>query len=427
MELSSMSPDQLQARRAALEEAYAAYKAQNLHLDMSRGKPCPEQLALTVRMLECVNERDGYLTEDGVDTRNYGLLEGIPEARRLFGDILGMDPQNVIVGGNSSLNLMYDYIAAAYAKGVCGGAPWARQGAVKFLCPVPGYDRHFAITEFFGMELIPVEMDASGPDMDTVERLVKDPLVKGIWCVPMYSNPSGITYADETVRRLARLRPAAPDFRILWDNAYCLHHLADKHDALLNIYDEAVRAGNEDIVVQFASTSKISFPGSGISAVAASPRNIADLKTRLQVETIGYDKLNMLRHIRFFGDIEGVRAHMEKHAAILRPKFDVVLHTLEEKLGGTGVASWSRPLGGYFVSVDLLDGCASRVATLLREAGVVITGAGATYPYGKDPRDRNIRLAPTYPPVSELRTAMELFCICAQLAAIEVLQGASAR
>ena len=419
--LKELTKAQLSARAAELQEQYDAYKARGLKLDMSRGKPGPEQLDLTLDMLECVNEREGYKTADGVDTRNYGLLDGIPEVKSLFGDILGMEPANIIVGGNSSLNLMFDYIAGAYAKGVCGHQPWILQGAVKFLCPAPGYDRHFAVTEYFGLELIPVEMTETGPDMDAVERLVQDPLVKGIWCVPMYSNPDGITYSDDTVRRLAALRPAAEDFRIMWDNAYCLHHLSDEGDTLLNIYKEAEARGNEDIVMMFASTSKISFPGSGVAAMAGSPRNIADVKSRMTIQTIGHDKLNMLRHVRYFKNIDGVKAHMKKHAAILRPKFEVVLTTLEKELGGKDIARWHNPRGGYFVSVNLMDGCAKETVRLLKEAGVVMTGAGATYPYGKDPKDSNIRIAPTYPPLDELKVAMELLCICAELAAAKKL------
>ena len=419
--LKDLSREELAARVAVLQDAYAQMQAKGLKLDMSRGKPGPEQLDLTLDMLECVNPRDGYMTENGTDTRNYGLLDGIPEAKRLFADMLGMAPENVIVGGNSSLNMMFDYISGAYSKGVCGAAPWGHQGAVKFLCPAPGYDRHFAVTEYFGFELIAVDMTESGPDMEQVEQLVQDPLVKGIWCVPMYSNPDGITYSDETVRRMARLRPAAPDFRIMWDNAYCMHHLYDTPDTLLNVYEEAKAAGNEDIVVLFTSTSKISFPGSGMAAMAASPANIADVKKRMTVQTIGHDKLNMLRHARFFKDIEGIRAHMKLHAAILRPKFQMVLDTLEQQLGDTGIASWHKPNGGYFVSVNLMDGCARETVRLLKEAGVVMTGAGATYPYGKDPHDANIRIAPTYPPLDELKTAMELFCICAELVCAQKL------
>lgn len=419
--LRELSKEALRARVAELETRYEEGRAKGLKLDMSRGKPGPEQLDLTLDMLECVNARDGYRTVNGTDTRNYGLLDGIPEAKAIFAEILGVGTENIIVGGNSSLNMMFDYIATAYARGICGGESWSRQGAVKFLCPVPGYDRHFAITEYFGIEMLNIPMTESGPDMDRVEELVKDPLVKGIWCVPMYSNPDGITYSDETVRRMAALSPAAADFRIIWDNAYAVHHLTDTPDTLLNIYEEAAARGKEDMVVQFASTSKISFPGSGIAAMAASPANVADVKKRMTVQTIGHDKLNMLRHARFFRDADGVREHMKLHAAILRPKFAAVLEALETHLGGKGIARWHKPNGGYFVSVNLMDGCAKETVRLLAEAGVVMTGAGATYPYGRDPQDSNIRIAPTYPSLEELREAMALFCICAELACAKKL------
>ena len=413
-------PEALAARRRELQEAYAAYCARGLQLDMSRGKPGKEQLDLTLDMLECVNARDGYRTQDGLDVRNYGLLDGIPEAKRLFGAILHMPPEQVIVGGNSSLNMMFDYIATAYSRGVCGGQPWCRQGQVKFLCPVPGYDRHFAVTEYFGIQMIPVDMTDTGPDMDQVEALVKDPLVKGMWCVPMYSNPDGVTYADETVRRLAAMTPAAADFRLMWDNAYCLHHLYDDDgDVLMDIYPELEKHGHEDMVIMFTSTSKISFPGSGVAVLAASPANVADVKSRMTVQTIGHDKLNMLRHVRFFKDVDGIREHMRLHAAILRPRFETVFHALETHLGSRGLARWHTPKGGYFVSVDLPEGCAKRTVELLRQAGVTMTPAGATYPYGKDPRDSNLRIAPSYPTVEELRLAMELFCLCAELAYLE--------
>lgn len=424
--ITDMSPQELGTRAAELRDRYAEYKARGLQLNMARGKPGPEQMDLTMDLLTCVNVREGADSEDGEDLRNYGMLEGIPEARRLFGEVLGMDPDNVIVGGNSSLNMMFDYIAAAYAKGVSGQIGWGGQGAVKFLCPSPGYDRHFAITEYFGIEMLTVPMTDEGPDMDEVERLAADPLVKGIWCVPMYSNPGGVTYSDATVRRLATMKVAAPDFRIMWDNAYGLHHLSDdaaRQDRLLNLYDELVKAGNEDRVVMFCSTSKISFPGAGVAALAASPSNIAAIKRRMGVQTIGYDKLNMLRHVRFFGNRHGLEEHMKRHAAILRPKFATVLNTLERELGDKGVASWHTPRGGYFVSVDLLPGSAKRTVQLLKEAGVTMTGAGATYPYGNDPQDSNLRIAPTYPSPEELQVAMELFCICAELAAIEVRLG----
>ena len=416
--LRELSKEALRARVAELETRYEEGRAKGLKLDMSRGKPGPEQLDLTLDMLECVNARDGYRTVNGTDTRNYGLLDGIPEAKAIFAEILGVGTENIIVGGNSSLNMMFDYIATAYARGICGGEPWSRQGAVKFLCPVPGYDRHFAITEYFGIEMLNIPMTESGPDMDRVEELVKDPLVKGIWCVPMYSNPDGITYSDETVRRMAALSPAAADFRIIWDNAYAVHHLTDTPDTLLNIYEEAAARGKEDMVVQFASTSKISFPGSGIAAMAASPANVADVKKRMTVQTIGHDKLNMLRHARFFRDADGVREHMKLHAAILRPKFAAVLEALETHLGGKGITRWHKPNGGYFVSVNLMDGCAKETVRLLAEAGVVMTGAGATYPYGKDESDRNIRIAPSYPTLEELDAAMDIFILCIKIAAL---------
>lgn len=414
-ELRLMSREELTACRQEWQAAYAAYVARGLQLNMARGKPCAEQLALSEELLEAQYARDTQ------GSRNYGLLEGIDEARQLFGALLGVPAEQVIVGGNSSLNLMYDYIATAFAKGVMGEPAWCRQKAVKFLCPAPGYDRHFAITEFFGIEMIPVTMTETGPAMDEVELLVQDPSVKGMWCVPMYANPTGVTYSDETVRRLAALSPAAPDFRVMWDNAYGIHHLTDTPDTLLNVYEEAKKYGHEDHFVMFTSTSKISFPGAGVSALAASPANIADIRKRLTVETIGYDKINMTRHVAYFRDLDGLKAQMKRHAAILRPKFEIVLETLERELGGTGVARWNRPNGGYFVSVDLMDGCAKRTAELLKDAGVTITGAGATYPYHDDPHDANLRLAPTYPPLDELRTAMDLFCLCAKLAAAERL------
>ena len=415
-DLTNMTKEQLEARLAALEAAYDDYKARNLKLDMSRGKPGPEQLDLSMALLDTVNEDNGAVTASGVDTRNYGMLEGIAECRKMFAELFQVEPEQVIVGGNSSLNMMFDYIAQAYSHGVCGGAPWCREEKVKFLCPAPGYDRHFAVTEYFGFELVTVDMTEDGPDMDQVERLAADPAVKGIWCVPMYSNPDGITYSDETVRRLAAMETGAPDFRIMWDNAYGLHHLTDTPDTLLDLYKEAAAHGHEDQVVMFMSTSKISFPGAGVAALASSPANIEDIRRRLSFQTIGYDKINMLRHVRFFGDAEGLRKHYAQHAAVIRPKFQAVLEALELHLGGKGIARWKKPNGGYFISVFLLDGCASETVRLLKEAGVVMTGAGATYPYGRDPRDSNIRIAPTYPSLEEIRTASDLFCICAELA-----------
>lgn len=417
--LKDMTKEELAQWEIYLRRKYAEYQSQDLHLDMSRGKPGVQQLDLTLDMLECVNARDGYTAENGLDVRNYGLLDGLPEVKALFGQILGIDADQVIVGGNSSLNMMFDYISTAFSRGVCGHTPWCQQGEVKFLCPAPGYDRHFAVTEYFGIKLIPVDMTPYGPDMDQVEKWIADPLVKGMWCVPMYSNPDGITYSDSTVRRIAAMKPAAEDFRLMWDNAYCLHHLEEEGDTLLNIYPELVKNHNEDMVIEFTSTSKISFPGSGVAALAASPANVADVKQRMTVQTIGHDKLNMLRHIRYFKDLDGIKRHMKLHAAILRPRFRVVLDTLEKRLGDMNIAHWHQPRGGYFVSVNVADGCAKRVVQLLKEAGVVMTPAGATYPYGNDPRDRNIRIAPSYPSVEELAVAMELFCLCTELAYVE--------
>ncbi len=417
--LAAMSDAELRARQAELTAAYAEYKAAGLQLDMSRGKPGASQLALTVDMLESVTAQDGWVAANGFDARNYGVMDGLPEAKALFAEIFHVDAAQVIVGGNSSLNMMFDYIAQAYACGVCGHEPWSRQGAVKFLCPAPGYDRHFAVTQHFGIELIPVDMTAEGPDMEQVEALIADPLVKGMWCVPMYSNPDGITYSDATVRRLAAMTPAAADFRIMWDNAYCLHHLYDEGDVLLDLYPELVANGHEDMAVMFTSTSKISFPGGGVAALAASPANVADIKRRITVQTIGPDKINMLRHVRYFKDIDGIRAHMKKHAAVLRPRFEAVLTALADNLADRGIATWHEPRGGYFVSVNLAEGTATRTVELLREAGVAMTPAGATYPYGRDPRDSNIRIAPSYPTVEDLTVAMAMFCVCAELACIE--------
>ncbi len=416
----SMSQEELQRRYEKCAAQYQAYKAQNLALDMSRGKPGPDQLDISLEVLNCVNARDGFFAGN-VDTRNYGILDGTAEAKALFAEILDVPADTVIVGGNSSLNMMFDYITQAMVSGLCGNAPWAECKTRKFLCPVPGYDRHFAITQRYGFEMIPVAMTENGPDMNEVERLVADPDVKGIWCVPMYSNPDGITYSDDTVRRFAALKPAAPDFRIMWDNAYCVHHLTDTPDTLLNLYREAAALGNEDLVIQFTSTSKISFPGAGVAAMAASPKNVADIKARMTIQTIGHDKINMLRHTRYYKDAAGVREHMKRHAAILRPKFAIVLNTLEQKLADLGIAKWHKPNGGYFVSVQLLSGTAAETVRLLKEAGVVLTPAGATYPYGNDPADSTLRIAPSYPSQSELQTAMDMFCVCAELAALTKL------
>lgn len=418
-EYAQMSRQELEREYHLMHTAYAAFAARDLRLDMSRGKPGAEQLTLSAPILDALTSRDDPRAQAGNDVRNYGLFDGLPEMKALFGEILGVPADWIITGGNSSLNLMFDAVCQGMVSGF-GGTPWAAQGKVKFLCPAPGYDRHFAICEYFGIEMIPVEMTPQGPDMDTVERLVSaDAAVKGIWCVPMYSNPQGYTYSDETVRRFASLRPAAPDFRIFWDNSYCLHHLRAEHDKLLNIFDACKEQGSEELVLEFTSTSKISFPGAGISALAAAPGNFARLKKRITVQTIGPDKINQLRHLRFFHNLAGIHTHMEHMAELLAPRFDTVLHILEQDLGGTGAAEWTNPRGGYFISVDTADGCAKRVVELCRQAGVTLTGAGATFPYKNDPRDRNIRLAPTYPSLQELRTAMELFTVAVRLAVLE--------
>ena len=419
---TEMTKEQLSAEKASLEKQYADYKAKGLKLDMSRGKPAPEQLDLSIDMLLHCLDGD-YKSSNGIDCRNYGVLDGIPEAKKLFEEMLNIGDDEIIVGGNSSLQLMYDTIIRALHFGVYGGdKPWGANSKVKFLCPVPGYDRHFAICESLGIEMIPVEYKADGPDMDVVEKLVsEDDEIKGIWCVPMYSNPTGITYSDEVVRRFANLKPKAKDFRIFWDNAYCVHHLSDDHDTLLNIIEECRNAGNPDMVFQFTSTSKISFPGGGLAIIAASKNNIDFIKSQMTVQTIGFDKLNQLRHCKYFKDFDGIKTHMKKHAAIIQPKFSVVLYMLDTEITPVGAGAWKSPKGGYFVSFDAMEGCAKRIVSLAAEAGVVMTGAGATYPYGKDPKDSNIRIAPTFPSVDELRQAMEIFCVCVKLASVEKL------
>ena len=422
LQFLSMSDSELSKVKADLQNRYDQFKAQGLKLNMARGKPATDQLNLSMKMLDTLNSGSDMHSSTGDDCRNYGLPDGLPELRELFAEMMGVDDHNIIVGGNSSLNMMFDAISCAMTHGFAGCEPWGRQGPVKFLCPSPGYDRHFAITEYFGFELISVPMLATGPDMDVVEKLIADDAsIKGIWCVPKYSNPTGITYSDETVRRFAALKPAAKDFKIFWDNAYCVHDLTDTPDTLLNLWHECRKYNNIDLPIFFSSTSKITFPGAGIAAMGASESNLAVLREHYSFQTIGPDKLNQLRHIYFLKDMDGVMKHMAKHRALLEPKFHTVISSLESELGGKGVAEWTNPNGGYFVSVDVLDGCAKRVVSLSREAGVTLTGAGATYPYGKDPNDRNIRVAPTYPPVAELEQAMELFCICVQLAAAEKL------
>lgn len=423
--MSIIDADQAELRRfrEELEKQYEQVKSKNLKLDMSRGKPGPVQLDLSMDMINMPITSADAVCNTGVDTRNYGLLEGIPEARKLMAGILGMPADQVILGGTSSLNLMYDFISKGMTHGFLGEAPWSKQGEIKFLCPSPGYDRHFFITESFGIKLIPVAMTEAGPDMDEVKRFVADPSVKGIWCVPKYSNPDGITYSDETVRQFAALRPAAKDFRIMWDNAYAVHHLNGEGDLLLNLYEECLKNGTEDLVAEFCSTSKISFPGGGISAMGLSKNNYKYILDLMGVQTICYDKVNQLRHARFFKDADGIREHMKKHAAVLRPKFDVVCDTLDRELVPEGFGHYHRPNGGYFVSFYTLDGCAKRTVQLCREAGVVMTPAGASYPYGNDPSDSNIRIAPTFPSTEELEAAMQLFCLCVKLASTEKLLG----
>lgn len=419
MKLSEMQTNQLETFKADCQKQYDEFKARNLKLDMSRGKPSSQQLDLSMPMLDVLNSNEDF---SGTDYRNYGLLDGIPEAKEMFAELFGVTSDEVIVYGNASLTAMYDAISRAMTHGIFGSKPWSKYESVKFLCPVPGYDRHFGICEFFGIDMINIPMTETGPDMDMVEKLVsEDETVKGIWCVPQYSNPQGICYSDETVKRFANLKPAAEDFRIFWDNAYIIHHLTDNPKIILNIIDECKKAGNPDMVLEFTSTSKISFAGAGISAMAASKRNIDAYKKQLSVAIISFDKLNQLRHVKYFKNADGLRNQMKKHADILNPRFTVVTDTLEKEIKPLGIGSWHKPEGGYFVSFDAVSGCAKRIVELCKEAGVVLTGAGATFPYGKDPLDQNIRIAPSYPPVEELKTAMELFCICVKLASAEKL------
>lgn len=421
MKLTAMEKNDIAAVHQSAVRDYEAFKARKLELNMARGKPCAKQLDLALGVLEALHARSEFANSKGDDSRNYGIWNGLPEMRAIFSDMMGVPADQIVLGNNSSLHLMFDCISQGYTHGFGGCLPWCRQEKVKFLCPAPGYDRHFAITEYFGIEMIPIPMLRTGPDMDIIEALVKDPAVKGCWCVPKYSNPTGITYSDETVRRFAALKPSAKDFRIIWDNAYCVHDLTDTPDTLLNLYDECLKQGTEDQVFIFASTSKISFPGAGVSALAASVRNIEDVRKRLSVQTIGPDKLNQLRHILFLHDINGVKELMQGHRAILEPKFRIVHQALERELGTLGIAKWSSPNGGYFVNLDVMNGCAKRVVQLCKDAGVVLTDAGATFPYGADPNDSNIRIAPSFPPEEELTLAMQLLCICVKLAASEKL------
>jgi DNA-binding transcriptional MocR family regulator len=411
--------DELRAEYAAVQEEYESFKSLELNLDMSRGKPCKSQLNLSMALLDEVTSSDPAVSENGLDCRNYGGPDGIPEARRLFASILGCREEQVIIGGTSSLNMMFDFISQAMTTGL-NGEPWSKQGEIKFLCPSPGYDRHFAICEHFGIKMIPIAMESTGPDIEEVERLVKDPSVKGMWCVPKYSNPQGITYSDEIVRRIAALKPAAKDFRVMWDNAYSIH-IVSANDPLINILDECKKAGNPSLVVEFASTSKITFPGGGIACLAANKENLELIRKRMSVQTICFDKINQLRHAKMFPTFAALESHMQRHAEILIPKFNMVLDMLRDRLGGLDILAWNHPNGGYFISVDTLPGCAKRVVELCSQAGVVLTAAGATYPYGNDPLDSNIRIAPSFPPVDELRQAMLLFTTAVKMATIEML------
>lgn len=401
----------------ALQKKYDDYKAMNLSLNMARGKPGKEQLDISNDMLDG-KYIAGFRAQDGTEVRNYGVLDGIPECKKLFADLLEVTPDNVIIFGNASLTIMYDYISQCMIFG-SGAEPWSKQENIKFLCPVPGYDRHFAILEHFGIEMINIDMNENGPDMNQVIELVKDSSVKGLICVPMYSNPGGISFSEDVIEAFAKLKPAAPDFRVIWDNAYFVHHLSQDCDKFYNIFEYAAKYGSEDMFIEVCSTSKISFPGAGVSALAASSANIEAVKKRMTIQTIGYDKINQLRHVNYFGSAEGVREHMKKHAAIIKPKFDIVLDVLNEYFGDSAVFKWTNPKGGYFISLDVAPGTAKRTVDLCKNAGVVLTGAGATYPYKNDPDDKNIRIAPTFPSVDELKLAAEILCVCAEIAYLE--------
>ncbi len=420
--LKNYTVRQLEELLRELMEEYRGYQARGLALDMSRGKPNTDQLDLCQGMLDTVSSSLGAVSGSGVDCRNYGLLEGLPEVRRLLADMLNVREDEIIVGGNSSLNMMYDCMSRALLYGVYGSdKPWCKEPEIKFLCPVPGYDRHFAITQHFGIKMINIDMTPEGPDMDQVEKYVADPSVKGIWCVPKYSNPTGVTYSNRVVRRFAKLRPAAQDFRIFWDNAYTIHDLYEEGDTLLDLFALLKDEDKEDMVFIFGSTSKISFAGAGLAAVAASTNNIRFMMQQMAIQTISYDKISQLMHVRFFGDYSGIKAHMKKHAAILRPKFELVEDILAEELSGLEVARWTKPRGGYFISFETMPGCAKRTVALCKEAGVVLTAAGAAFPYGIDPKNSNIRIAPSYPTLGELETAARLFCLAVKIASVENL------
>ncbi len=420
---SEMTKEELIAEKEKLDLEYAKKQDLKLSLNMARGKPSPDQLDIAMDMLDVLHQAADYKSEDGTDCRNYGILDGIPEARRLMAQVIGVREDRIIVCGNSSLNIMFDTFSRAYTHGFVGHTPWSKLPQVKFLCPAPGYDRHFAISEHFGIDMITVPMTPDGPDMDIVKEYVEnDPQVKGIWCVPKYSNPQGIVYSAETVRKFAALNPAAPDFRIFWDNAYAMHHLYEEIE-IPDIMSECVKAGHPDMVFEYCSTSKMSFPGAGIAAVASSRRNIEDIKKQMAVQTIGYNKLNQLMHVRYFKDIEGVKAHMRRQADIIRPKFEAVLEILDRELGEIGVGEWTRPRGGYFISFDSMEGCAKKICAMCKEAGVILTGAGSTYPYHFDPKNSNIRIAPTFPSLEEMKQATEIFALCVKRASVMKLLG----
>ena len=419
----NLSKEQLLALKSELEASYEEKKALNLQLDMSRGKPSPSQLDVSLGLMDALNSNSVLKSEDGTDCRNYGVLDGIPEAKKLMADMMGTTADHIIIFGNASLTIMYDSISRSYTHGVLGSTPWCKLDKVKFLCPVPGYDRHFGILESMGIKMINIPMLKDGPDMDKIDELIKDEQVKRIFCVPKYSNPEGKTFSDETVRRFAAMKPAAKDFRVIWDNAYIVHDFNDTPDSILNIFDAAKEYGSEDLFIEVASTSKITFPGAGISVLAASDNNIKAIKKRMSAQIIGHDKINQLRHARYFKNLDGIKAHMKKHAAIIRPKFETVLNAFDKELSGLGIAEWTKPNGGYFISLCVMPGTAKEVGRLCKEAGVTLTTVGATYPYGIDPEDSNIRIAPTFPSEEELAKAVEILCVCVKLAAVQKLLG----
>ncbi len=423
MYYKQLSKEQLVEQLEGLKAEYEKIKGMDMHLDMSRGKPGADQLDLSLNMFDVFHKGTDFVARGGVDTRNYGVVDGISEAKNMMAEVIGTNPENVIVFGNSSLNIMYDTISRSYTFGVMGETPWCKLEKVKWLCPVPGYDRHFAITELFGIEMINIPMDENGPDMDMVEKLVaEDEAVKGIWCVPKYSNPSGISYSDEVVKRMANLKPAAKDFRIYWDNAYAIHHLYEetkRQDQILDIIGECEKAGNPDMVFEFVSTSKITFPGAGVAAMASSVANLDFIRKYMSIQTIGHDKINQYRHVQYFKDFDGLMKHMMKHASKMRPKFEAVENELKEELGDNDIAAWTIPNGGYFISYSVLDGCAKKIVGMCKDAGLVLTGAGAPYPYGIDPKDENIRIAPSFATPEELKEASHILIVCTKIAAIE--------